>query len=219
MKKQIPRKLTQERELTDELIDFLRSYYREDIGQLAQYYPKEQKSLHVNYSDVYRFDPDIAQDLKDNPETFLDYFEEALRLFDLPVNVDFSDAHVRVHNLPGEDVYDVEEVTRNENIGSLLGVHGQVQKVSEVKLRVEKASFECQRCGSLSQIPQTGDQLQTPHECQGCELQGPFRLRESQSSWIDHQLARIQQPPERTKGGEGGTIDVHLADDLIDTEG
>ncbi len=145
----------------------------------------------------------------------LEYFEEALRLYDLPVDVSLSDAHVRIHDLPDNDVLDVAEVPRHENIGRLLGIRGQVQKVSAVKPRIVEATFECQRCGTQTSIPQAGDQLQEPHECQGCERQGPFRLDSSASTWTDHQFARVQQPPERTKGGEGETIDVHLEDDII----
>jgi replicative DNA helicase Mcm len=202
-------------ELIDRLIRFFRDYYAEDVAQLAQRYPREQKSLYIDYTDVYRFDPDVAEDLRQQPREMLNYFREALSLYDLPVDVDLSDAHVRVHNLPDQQTFDVSGVSRHENIGSLLDVRGQVQKVSAVKPRVVTAVFECQRCGSRSEILQVGESLQEPHECEGCERQGPFTLNSSKSTWIDHQFARLQQPPERTKGGEGETVDVHLEDDLI----
>lgn len=202
-------------ELTERLIGFLRDYYREEVGQLAQHYPRGQKSLHIDYGDVFRFDPDIADDLCDHPDEMIGYLEEALSLYDLPVDVDLSGANVRIYNLPEDDVLDVSEVPRHQNIGKLLGVRGQVQKVSAVKPRIVEAVFECQRCGTPTDVVQAGDQLQEPHECQGCERQGPFRLDSSASRWTDHQYARVQQPPERTKGGEGETIDVHLEDDLI----
>ena len=202
-------------DLTEYLIEFLKTYYRDDVGELAQKYPSEGKSLYVDYDDIFRFDPDVADDLRNHPRQILDYFEEALCLYDLPVDVELSDANVRVFNLPGSDVFDVSEASRHENIGSLLDIRGQVQKVSEVKPRIVQAVFECKRCGAKSRIPQTGDALQEPHECQGCERQGPFTLDSSSSDWTNHQFARLQQPPERTKGGDGESIDVHLEDDLI----
>ncbi|QKY21701.1 minichromosome maintenance protein MCM [Halolamina sp. CBA1230] len=204
-----------QQELTERLIQFLRHYYQEEVAQLAQHYPREQRSLHVSYTDVFQFDRGLAEDIKENPRETLEYFEEALRLYDLPVDVSLSDAHIRIHDLPDDIVLDVAEVPRKENIGKLLGIRGQVQKVSPVKLRVVEATFECQRCGTKTSIPQTGDQLQEPHECEGCERQGPFRHDSSASTWTNHQFARVQQPPEHTKDGEGATIDVHLEDDLI----
>jgi len=207
---------TQTTEITDAMIDFFRNYYREQIGQLAQRYPKEQKSLYVDYDDVYRFDPDLADDLRDHPRKIIDCFNEALRLYDLPVDVKLSDAKVRIYNLPESDLLDVSQVSRHENIDTLLDVRGQVQKVTDVRPRPEEAAFECQRCGTVTRIPQEGYSLQKPHECSGCERQGPFRLNNRQTDWTNHQVARIQQPPERTKGGEGETIDAHLTDDLIE---
>jgi replicative DNA helicase Mcm len=201
-------------ELTDDVIGFFRDYYREDIAKLAQKYPREQRSLYVDYDDIFRFSPDLADDVENQPREMQNYFEEALRLYDLPIDVDLSGAHVRIYNLP--NTYGVGEVVRKDHIGDLLDVRGQVKKTSAVKPRVVEAVFECQRCGTLTDIPQSGEKLQEPHECQGCERQGPFMMKSSDSTWIDHQHARIQQPPDKTRGGSGDTIDVHLKDDLIE---
>nr|WP_089790175.1 minichromosome maintenance protein MCM [Halobiforma haloterrestris] len=203
-------------ELTERLIDFLRTYYSEEVGQLAQRFPNEQTSLCVDFDDVYRFDVDIADDLLEHPRQIIDAFEEALHLYDLPVDIDLSDAHVRVYNLPETRTLEVNEVSRQQNIGRLLDVRGQVRKVSDPKPRIVEAVFECQRCGTETTVPQQGELLQEPHECQGCERQGPFHPKPEASEWTDHQYARIQQPPERAKGGEGETVDVNLRDDLID---
>jgi len=203
-------------EITDDVKDFLQDYYREEIAQLAQHYPREEKSLYVDWNDLYQFDPDMADDIRDRPRDFTAYLNEALRLYDLPVDVDLSDAKVRVYNLPESDVLDVSEVSRYENIDRLLDVRGQVQKLTKVKPRPTEAAFECKRCGTLTRIPQDDYSIQEPHECSGCERQGPFRLNRRQSDWTNHQVARIQQPPERTKGGEGETIDAHLEEDLIE---
>jgi len=201
--------------LTDDLTEFLRTYYAEDIAQLAQRYPKDQKSLYVDYDDVFQFDPDVAADLREQPRQIREYLEEALRLYDLPADVDLSGAHVRPFNLPDEYTLPVSEVSRHENIGILTDVRGQVQKVSGVRPRLVEGVFECLRCGTTSTVPQVGDDIDTPHECEGCERQGPFNLDRRQSEWTDHQFARLQQPPEQTKGGDGETIDIHLRDDLI----
>ncbi|WP_226011836.1 minichromosome maintenance protein MCM [Halomicrobium salinisoli] len=206
--------MTTQHELIDRLIELYRKYYREEVGHLAEHYPQEQQSLHVDYADVFRLDPEIADDLINHPEKMLRHFEEALALFDLPIQVDLSDAHVRVYNLP--ESLDVSEVSRHNNIGRLLDVRGQVSKVSKVKPKVVEASFECQRCGTITDVPQVGENFQEPHQCQGCERQGPFELEPSESEWINHQYMRLQQPPERTSGGNAQSVDVHLQNDLTD---
>jgi len=203
-------------DLTERLTDFLRRYYSDEVAQLAQHYPRDQTSLHIDHSDVYQFDPDVADALQDRPEDILSAFEDALRDYDLPIDIDLSGAHVRVHNLPESEVLEVNSVSRHQNIGRLLGVRGQVQKVSDVKPRLMSGVFECLRCGHRTDVAQIGDALQEPHQCESCERQGPFRLDRARSSWTDHQFARLQQPPERTQGGDGETIDVHLEDDLIE---
>lgn len=203
-------------QITDKLIAFLRNYYRQEVAQLAQRFPKDQKSLRVDFSDLRRHDPDLADDLRQHPDEFLDYFSEALTLYDLPVDVDLSDAEVRVYNLPESYLMDVPEVSRHENINTLLDVRGQIQKITKIYPQPTNAAFECLRCGTITNIPQTKYSLQDPHECQGCERQGPFRLDERKTDFTNHQVARIQQPPERTKGGDGESIDAHLYGDLTD---
>lgn len=202
-------------ELIDNLIDFLQRYYRDEIGELAQGYPRDRRSLYVDHTDVLQYDTEIADDVLDKPEQMRAHFEEALRLYDLPVDLDLRDAHVRFYNLP--ETLDVNEVSRHDNIGDLLDVRGQVQKVSKVRPRILEATFECQRCGALTDIPQSGESLQEPHECSGCETRAPFDHHSELSEWTDHQYARFQQPPEQTHGGDSQTIDVHLEDDLTKT--
>lgn len=174
--------------------------------------------LLVWWNDVFQFDMDPADDLRENPGQMLPYFEEALRTFDLPQSVPEKRANVRIRDVNESFVYSVPGV-RSAHIGELLGIYGQVAKMTPVDPRLEVAAFECQRCGTMTRIPQseTGNaDFQEPHECEGCERQGPFRINFDQSEFVDYQKVRLQQPPEDTKGGKGETIDIHLEHDLVD---
>lgn len=208
--------MTTNNDLIERLTEFFEHYYDDEIAQLANRYPTDQQSLFIDYEDISEFNHEIADDLLEHPEKILDYFEEALRQYPLPVMVDLDQAHVRVCNLPDGVILDVSDVTRHHNIGRMLGIRGQVQKVSKVQPRILEANFECKRCGTSSFVPQKGENFQEPQECAGCERQGPFSFNPSGSTWTDHQSARLQQPPERTQGGNGQSIDVHLEDDLIE---
>jgi len=202
-------------ELIDRFEEFYRNYYRNEIGELAQKYPNDQKSLYIDWDELYRFDPDLADDYRTKPSQIQEFAEEALRLYDLPVDVSLGQAHVRVRNLPdSEDIRDI----RHEHHGNLISVQGIVRKATDVRPKVTEAAFECQRCGTLSRIPQAAGDFQEPHECQGCERQGPFRLNTDQSQFIDAQKIRVQESPEGLRGGETPqSIDINVEDDITGT--
>jgi replicative DNA helicase Mcm len=199
-------------EVIDKFEAFYRDYYRNEIGQLAQKYPNEKRSLYVDWNDLYRFDPDLADDFIAQPDQIRDYAEEALRLYDLPVDVKLGQAHVRVQNL--QRTTGIRDI-RARHRGQLVEVTGIVRKATDVRPKVIEAAFECQRCGTLTRIPQTSGEFYEPHECQGCERQGPFDINFDQSEFVDAQKLRIQESPEGLRGGETPqSIDVHIDDDI-----
>ncbi|WP_411965119.1 minichromosome maintenance protein MCM [Haloferax sp. YSMS24] len=204
----------QNQELTERFIQFYRNYYREDIGKLAQQYPKEKRSLYIDYDDLYTFDAELADDYITKPGQYQEYAEEALRLFDLPADVKLGQAHVRMQNLP--DSVDIRNIRVNDDhIGTLISVQGIVRKATDVRPKITEAAFECQRCGTMSYIPQGDGGFQEPHECQGCERQGPFHIDFDQSNFVDSQKLRVQESPEGLRGGETPqNIDINLSDDV-----
>ncbi|QLD85295.1 cell division protein [Natronomonas halophila] len=199
-------------EVIDKFEQFYRDYYRNEIGELAQKYPNEQRSLYIDWDDLYRFDPDLADDFIAQPEQMRDYAEEALRLYDLPVDVKLGQAHVRVQNLQTSTA--IRDI-RARHRGQLISVSGIVRKATDVRPKVTEAAFECQRCGTLTRIPQTSGEFHEPHECQGCERQGPFNINFDQSEFVDAQKLRVQESPEGLRGGETPqSIDIHIEDDI-----
>ncbi|XVH32945.1 minichromosome maintenance protein MCM [Haloferacaceae archaeon DSL9] len=201
-------------ELTERFIQFYRGYYRDEIGTLAQKYPNEQRSLYIDYTDLYTFDPDLAEDYRSQPDQMQEFAEEALRLYDLPADVSLGQAHVRIEDLP--ETIDIRGIRVHDNhIGKLVSVRGIVRKATDVRPKITEAGFECQRCGTMTYIPQTDGGFQEPHECQGCERQGPFRINFDQSEFIDAQKLRVQESPEGLRGGETPqSIDVNIEDDI-----
>ena len=201
-------------ELTDRFIQFYRNYYRDDIGQLAQQYPNEKRSLYIDYDDLYQFDADLAEDYRSQPGQLQEYAEEALRLYDLPADVKLGNAHVRLRNLP--EAVDIRGIRVHDNhIGQLVSVQGIVRKATDVRPKITDSAFECQRCGTMNYIPQQDGEFQEPHECQGCERQGPFRINFDQSEFIDAQKIRVQESPEGLRGGETPqSIDMNVEDDI-----
>jgi replicative DNA helicase Mcm len=201
-------------ELVDRFVRFYRNYYRDEISRLAQRYPNEQRSLHVDYDDLYQFDQDLADDYLSQPEQIGDFAEEALRVYDLPADVSLGQAHVRLRNLP--DTVDIRSIRVHDNhVGRMIAVSGIVRKATDVRPKITEAAFECQRCGTMTYIPQSDGGFQEPHECQGCERQGPFRVNYDQSEFVDSQKLRVQESPEGLRGGETPqSIDIDIEDDI-----
>lgn len=199
-------------DIIDRFEEFYRTYYRNEIGELARKYPNDQRSLYISWDDIYRFDQSLAEDVRTQPDQFREYAEEALRLYDLPVDVSLGQAHVRVHDLP--ETTGIRDI-RSHHHGQLVSIRGIIRKATNVRPKVQDAAFECQRCGTLTRIPQTGGEFHSPHECQGCERQGPFRINFDQSEFVDAQKLRVQESPEGLRGGERPqSIDVNIEDDI-----
>ena len=203
-------------ELHDEIDRFLDTYYREDIGELAQHYPREQTSLSVSYRDLSRGLPDLADRVFDEADEVKSLLKDALLRYDLPIDIDLSNAEIRLTDFPDSAIWDVGSWPPNEIDGRLQGVHGQVSKVSSRQQLLTSAVFDCQRCGTPNEIPQTNtDTLQEPAECHGCERQGPFVINTAQSTRVDYQRVRLQTLPENAHGMTSDDLDVALTGDLV----
>lgn len=200
--------------LIDKFTDFFKQYYSDEVGDLAERYPKDQQSLYIDYDDLYVFDSALAEDFTSEPDRVTRHAEEALRLYDLPVDVELDDVHVRLVNLP--DSLDIRRIrVRDNHVGSLVAVKGKVRKTTDVRPKIVEAAFECQRCGTFNNVPQVGGSFEEPHECHGCERQGPFRVNYDESEFIDAHKVRIQESPEGLRGGETPqSIDVSVEHDI-----
>ncbi|MCG1004278.1 MULTISPECIES: LAGLIDADG family homing endonuclease [Halobacterium] len=199
-------------ELVDRFEEFYRRYYSDDVAELARKYPRESKSLHLDWRDLYQMDPDLADDYINHPDDLREAAEEALRLYDLPVDVSLGQAHVRVQNL---DEHTEIRAIRAEHLNTLVSVQGMVRKATDVRPKIERAVFVCQRCGAETEVPQGDAGFQEPYQCESCERQGPFKLDPERSEFVDSQKLRIQESPEGLAGGETPqSIDVHVTDDI-----
>jgi len=207
-------------DLHEELVGFLRDYYRDDLGELAQHYPNERQSLTIDIDDIVaRFAaderPDVHLDVYDRTEQVRRRFEDAIADVTLPGGVSLTDVNVRFSGLTDADTYRIGEY-HTKQLGELLAIRGQVNKATQSYPRIVDAAFECVRCGTLTRVPQD-EGWQEPHECQGCERQGPFQIRQDECDLKEEQKLRIQLPPEDQHGQTDADIDVTVDGDLVDT--
>lgn len=192
--------------------EFLKRYYWEQILELAHDYP-ECKSLWVEFSSLEKYNMDVARELLDSPDAVLGHAIESLKAIDLPADVEFTEAHVRVRNLP--ELTLIKDI-RNVHINTLIAVTGLVRKATEVRPRIVNAAFKCARCEDITYLPQEEHYVE-PFECDNevCGRKGPFKLVREESEFIDFQKIRIQDSPDEVRPGEQPqTLDAIVTEDL-----
>jgi replicative DNA helicase Mcm len=207
--------------LEDKFEEIIRKYYDprdgspNRLGKLLERYPQEQQSLTIDWYDVYKYEKELAEDILDSPEVVRDYAEKALHDYDIPIDVDLSDATIRFANLPPDAERKIGRLgTDDEN--RLRRITGQVTKKSPKRIRVVEAAWECQRCGTITRIPQLAGK-QEPHECDGCQRKGPFIRKGDESEQVNFQRLRMQLPPELSQGMGAEHIDVRVEEELVNS--
>lgn len=196
--------------------EFFENYYREAVGELAQKYPNQQRHITIDWSDLLRYDADLAEDYLIAPDTIGDILQKALADFNLP-STTLDDVEIRMIGLNESDIYQPMEVTRDieKREENYIGVRGELAKVTEPMKEVSMAVFTCQRCGVDNSVPQTGDEIEEPYDCQGCERQGPFEIDIDESDFHHHVRVRTETPPDESGELSEQYIDGDVRGDLV----
>ena len=136
--------------ITDELQEFLTTTYKKQIYTLVAKYPK-QKSLIVDYQDLEKFSPELADHLIAKPDMVLKASVNALLAMNLAVapGIEFK-PHVRFSNLPESGLL-IENVG-SKSLGKLINIKGVVTKRAEIKHRVKVALYKCDLCDNIQKL-------------------------------------------------------------------
>ncbi|MBD3309780.1 AAA domain-containing protein [Candidatus Woesearchaeota archaeon] len=179
-------------------------------AELLEKIRKGEDFLIVNFAELSRFDPDLADALLDNPEDSIKAAEIAVESFDLPK--DMKHFKVRFKNLPQSQKIMVRNI-RSKHITKLLVVDGIVRQKSDVRPQVTNAKFECPQCGNVISQLQLDAQFKEPSRC-GCGRKGKFRLLSKEL--VDAQGIVLEEAPEDLEGGEQPKrIQLFLKNDLV----
>jgi len=192
--------------------DFFKSTYAEKINELLTSYP-EKRSLFIDYRDLERFDPDIADRLIKEPEMMINAAEEALKEKNpvLPGQIPFK-PNVRFSNLPA-DTKLIEHLTSSE-INQFVAFKGVITKRTEVMHKVKKATYRCELCDHEESYFVTKE-FRPPRKCQNCKKLSLVQVEEK-SDFVDIQRAEVQELLERVRGGApAARVELLLEDDLV----
>ena len=210
-------RLVKDESLTAEWQDFFEDNCKAKIETVATAYP-ETRSLLLDYWDIDKADPKLAEMLLHQPFKALFNAEEALKIIEVAAEQKLQ-LHFRVKNIPESQRVLIRKIRANR-LGTFIAVEGLVKKITEVRPKLQVAAFQCQKCGAVIRIEQDEDILKEPSECYedqgGCGRVSSFKLSTTLSSFIDSQKIEIQENPEGLRGGaQPERISVHLEDDLV----
>ncbi|MDV3103035.1 MCM2/3/5 family DNA replication licensing factor [Thermococcus waiotapuensis] len=202
---------------------FLREYKDDEGNQLYINKLRDlltvipRRSLTIDWTHLNSFDPELGEELINNPEEVIASAEDAIQIVlreDLMYEGELN-VHARFYNLPPTLL--VKELG-SEHINRFIQVEGIITRVSEVKPFVEKAVFVCKDCGNeMVRIQRPYDNLVKPAKCDACGSRN-VDLDVEKSRFINFQSLRLQDRPESLKGGQMPRfVDAILLDDLVDT--
>lgn len=180
------------------------------LAQLLESVRKGEFFFPVDFLDLSKFSPELAELLLEQPEEVIRACELALSNFDLPA--DKKNIRIRFVHLPEQHKTYIRHI-RSKHLNKLLLIEGVVRQKSDVRPQVTVARFECPSCGNVMNILQLDPKFKEPSRC-GCGRKGKFHLLGKEL--IDVQGIVLE---EATKDLEGGAqpkrINVLLKNDLV----
>ncbi len=195
------------------LAEFIKEKYYGDLINSSK--EESPAGLIVDFNLLDRFDPIIADQLLEYPESVLDDFKKAASSL-LPGNE--SRISVRIKNLPDRRAIRIRYL-RSKHLNKLWRIDAIIKSASEVKPQIYEAMFECPDCHAKITVPQESSLLQKPYYCgapyieQGCGRRGDFG-EPVDKKMFDFRFLGGVEPFELTTGERPGEITIMLKEDL-----
>lgn len=187
--------------------DLIRESYHAQILEQARI---GDTWLVLDFSQISRFSPEMADYLLDQPEEAIKAAELAIEQIDLPA--ERKGWNVRIKDLPDSQKVMIRDI-RSHHLGKLLRIEGIIRQKSDVRPLVVTAKFECPSCGNVLTILQLDTQFKEPTKC-GCGRKGKFRMLAKEL--CDAQRMVLEEMSEQLEGGsQPKRMNVFLKNDLV----
>ena len=180
---------------------------------------QENASVVVDYEDLEKFDPDLADILLDDPITAIKAAEEAIfNIISSNLEIPgFDDKNrsiaARFYNLPEISKIMISNL-RSKHLLKFISLVGNIKQASQVRPEITSATWECQMCGQRTLLLQDEPNLTKPYMCE-CGNKRSFTLVERKL--IDIQKIVLQESPEDIDSGhQAQKINVYIKNDLVD---
>jgi replicative DNA helicase Mcm len=192
--------------------DFLDAYYKEGISDIMTAFP-DKRSLMVDTKTLSRYDPELANELIENPENVIDAANESLKQKLQDSGHAGAELHVRFFgqsvNMPM-----VQDVG-SKFIGKLILLDGLIVKRSEINPKVHVGFYVCTYCGANYRL--LIDHEEVPDLCPQCKRKS-LKQDAKESQFINLQKISLQDPLEKLKGSAPTwQLEARIEDDLVNT--
>jgi len=197
-----------EERFIERFLAFLEEYYKEKIILASN---EGKQSIEIDFSELEKFDIELAEYLLEYPEETLKRIEESLH--EIEPNLIGKRFHLRFYNLPENRNIRIRNL-RSEHIGKFLVIDGIVKRASEVRPEVYEASYQCPACGELIKVALDEERtLKMPSSCPNCGNKKGFKIVEEK--FFDTRWIVIEEPFEVTSGERPSDLIVYLKEDLV----
>ena len=186
--------------------EFFQANYYDELHQLTA---RGISILKVDFAELTKFDPELADDLLEFPEDTIRAAELALDSLDL----NLKNFRARFFNLSKDQTVLIRDI-RSSHLNNFMCIEGIVRRSSDVRPQVTSAKFECPACGSTMTLLQLDTKFREPSRC-SCGRRGGFRLLSK--DLVDAQHLVIEEVPESLESGEQPKrLSIFLKEDLVE---
>ena len=189
--------------------EFFEEYYLSKITENARL---GKKRVTIEYTDLARFNPELAEDLINQPEDILTAAELALEQFDIE---GIKNTKVRVRGDLGYGTKLRIRDLRAKHLNHLITIEGTIETKTDMGVKMTASKYECPSCSNIINVLQMADEIAEPKVC-GCGRKGKFHLKSQEL--IDCFTLRLQELSSSIKYGSNMPVkSVLCKDDLADS--
>lgn len=185
--------------------EFIEQSYQK---QLHENMSKGLNFLLIDFFDLTKYDPKLADQLLEEPEETIKAAEMALEQFEVKKGF-----RIRFRNLSKSQEIFIRNL-RSKHLSKFISMEGIIRQSSEVRPQAVSAKFECPSCGNTITMPQLDMNFREPSRC-SCGRKGKFRLLSKEL--VDVQRLVIEESPENLEGGaQPKRMQIFLKEDLVE---
>lgn len=188
----------------------------------AQLYRRTREGklwVDIEYTDITKHSPELAEQLLEQPEDVLKAASVAIDKMEVTTQFEgkHDEVRLRIHALPKTEQRRLRQI-RSTDIGKLYESLVDIDQVSDVRPQATMARFECPSCGNIIPVLQLDTKFKEPHRCV-CGRKGKFKLL-GKPDFEDAASATVREPLSEVLGQtiERKTMRVMLVGSYLTNE-